>query len=201
MFPDLLRDDVFRLETPRLWLRWPRAADAAAIVRLGGDPQVAEMTASVPHPYRMEDAAKWIFASRAGNAQGSSLSLVLAPKRRPAEAIGAIGLHRWREGAALLGFWLGRPHQGQGLMTEAAEALVGLAFAVGEVDEIHAQARVENTASRRVLEKSGFAYQGRGPIQLPARGGIFMCDRFRRERTERIADTAPEMARPALVAG
>ena len=29
MFPDLTRDDVFRLETRRLWLRWPRAADAA----------------------------------------------------------------------------------------------------------------------------------------------------------------------------
>ena len=33
MFPDLARDDVFRLETARLWLRWPRAADAAAIER------------------------------------------------------------------------------------------------------------------------------------------------------------------------
>ena len=33
MFPDLARDDVFRLETARLWLRWPRAADAAALHR------------------------------------------------------------------------------------------------------------------------------------------------------------------------
>jgi hypothetical protein len=30
MFPDLLRDDVFRLETRRLWLRWPRAAEETA---------------------------------------------------------------------------------------------------------------------------------------------------------------------------
>ena len=33
MFPDLARDDVFRLETSRLWLRWPRMGDAAAIER------------------------------------------------------------------------------------------------------------------------------------------------------------------------
>ena len=37
MFPDLTRDDVFRLETRRLWLRWPRLADAQAIVRLAGE--------------------------------------------------------------------------------------------------------------------------------------------------------------------
>ena len=34
MFPDYFRDDVFRLETQRLWLRWPTAADAATIERL-----------------------------------------------------------------------------------------------------------------------------------------------------------------------
>ena len=28
MFPEITRDDIFRLETERLWLRWPRAADA-----------------------------------------------------------------------------------------------------------------------------------------------------------------------------
>ena len=37
MFPDLTRDDVFRLETRRLWLRWPRHADGQAIARLAGD--------------------------------------------------------------------------------------------------------------------------------------------------------------------
>ena len=31
MFPDYFRDDVFRLETQRLWLRWPTAADAPTI--------------------------------------------------------------------------------------------------------------------------------------------------------------------------
>ena len=48
MFPDLTRDDVFRLETRRLWLRWPRQADAQAIVRLAGEKSVAEMTARLP---------------------------------------------------------------------------------------------------------------------------------------------------------
>ena len=37
MFPDLLRDDVFRLETRRLWLRWPRAGDVSLVARLAGE--------------------------------------------------------------------------------------------------------------------------------------------------------------------
>ena len=70
MFPDLARDDVFRLETPRLWLRWPRAADAPAFVGLAGDDEVADMTARIPHPYRPQDAPEDFVSARAGNAQG-----------------------------------------------------------------------------------------------------------------------------------
>jgi RimJ/RimL family protein N-acetyltransferase len=51
MFPDLARDDVFRLETARLWLRWPRAADAPAIHRYCSRWEVAQFTARIPHPY------------------------------------------------------------------------------------------------------------------------------------------------------
>ena len=51
MFPELTRDDVFRLETRRLWLRWPRMADATAILKLAGEKAVAEMTASDVAPY------------------------------------------------------------------------------------------------------------------------------------------------------
>jgi len=68
MFPDLTRDDVFRLETPRLWLRWPRASDAAAIRRIAGAAEVAQRTASIPHPYPPGAAEAFILAARAANA-------------------------------------------------------------------------------------------------------------------------------------
>jgi hypothetical protein len=41
MFPDLTRDDVFRIETARLWLRWPGTVDASSFVRLASDPNIA----------------------------------------------------------------------------------------------------------------------------------------------------------------
>ena len=204
MFPDLLRDDVFRLETARMWLRWPRMADAPALLRHAGDPAVAHMTASIPHPYTEPDAARWIFSSRAGNAQGSSLVLVMARRGKPTEAIGSVALHQTRPGVALLGYWLGAAFQGKGLATEAVSAIVDLAFRVGDVREIHAQAFADNAQSRRVLAKCGFRNEGRGQIDLPARGGVFTCERFRLEREPcelpafEPATAADAVARPAL---
>jgi RimJ/RimL family protein N-acetyltransferase len=190
MFPDLTRDDVFRLETARLWLRWPRSADAVSLSKLAGERDVAEMTASIPHPYTEQDAARWVFSARAGNALGSSLALVIARRGRPTEAIGSVGLHQTRPGVALLGYWLGQPFQGRGFVTEAVEAMVETTFRLADVGEIHAQARVENEASRRVLEKCGFSSEGRAQIDLPARGGVVMCERFRLTREFWVAGKA-----------
>ena len=83
MFPDLTRDDVFRLETRRLWLRWPRHADVQAIHRLAGERDVAEMTASIPHPYPADAATTFVFESRKGNALGRSLRMAIAPRKKP----------------------------------------------------------------------------------------------------------------------
>ena len=73
MFPDLTRDDVFRLETRRLWLRWPRLADAQAIVRFAGEKAVAEMTARIPHPLTIGDVESFVLRTRRDNAEGSGL--------------------------------------------------------------------------------------------------------------------------------
>ena len=116
MFPDLARDDVFRLETARLWLRWPRAADAAAIHRYCSRWEVARYTARIPHPYPPGTAERFIFAAREGNALGRDLTLVMTPMRGKREAIGAISLEvarrrpadaRLRAGAGGLGQGLG----------------------------------------------------------------------------------------------
>ncbi len=92
MFTDLLRDDVFRLETQRLWLRWPRAADAAEIAHLVGDAEVACATARIPHPYPPGAADAFVIEARRDNTAGRSAVYVLTFKNRPAVPIGAIGL-------------------------------------------------------------------------------------------------------------
>jgi len=190
MFPDLFRDDVFRIETRRLWLRWPTARDAESIQRLAGDPAVAEMTAGIPLPFERAAADDFIVASRAGNAAGSGLILALAERARPGRAIGVISITRGTgEAPAPLGYWLGRPHWGHGLMTEAADALVHAWFDWTPATRLDASTRVTNPASRRVLEKAGFVWTGRGIASFPARGGEREVDRFRLERGRWLART------------
>ena len=48
--------------------------------------------------------------------------------------------------------------------------------------DLEASVRVINPASRRVLEKCGFAHQGSGLVELPARGGLYPAEHFRLDR-------------------
>jgi len=178
MFPDLLRDDVFRLETARLWLRWPRASDAAEIVRLAGDPEVALATARIPHPYPPEAATAYVLQTRRDNAEGRSATFMLAAKRRPGLAIGAVGLLGVGEERLSLGYWLGKPHWRQGLMTEATHAVVDLAFTWTGTREIIAATQAINSASQKVLEKCGFQCVGEALESAPARAGSRLAKRF-----------------------
>lgn len=189
MFPDLTRDDVFTLETARLWLRWPRVADAAAIKRLAGVKQVAEMTAHIPHPYPENFAENFVFNTRKSNALGEHLVMAMTLKGRPDALIGMIGLHaktHHGDGApfadglshAELGYWLGMDFWGDGLVTEAARAMIDTAFSLTPVGALHAGVRVINPASRRVLEKCGFRHEGTVLKQMPARGDAFPRDEF-----------------------
>ncbi len=181
MFPDLTRDDVFRLETGRLWLRWPRAADAQAIVGLAGDKAVAAMTARIPHPYPLEAAEAFVLEARSSNAEGAGLIMAITPRSKPGALIGMVGIGE-RNGRPELGYWLGAPFWGEGLGTEAARALIDAFFAYTRGSELCASTRVINGSSRRVIEKCGFSPVGSGLQAFPARGGVFPVDQFRLDR-------------------
>jgi RimJ/RimL family protein N-acetyltransferase len=181
-FPDLTRDDVFRLETKRLWLRWPRVQDAVAITRLAGDKDVAEMTANVPHPYPNGAAEQFVFHARKDNALGQSMAFVIVSQKRPDLIMGTIGAGLTARGASL-GYWLGKPFWGEGYATEAAHALIDAIFSYTDIKELTASARVINPASRHVIEKSGFQFVGSDMAEAPARNGRVAVDCFRLSRS------------------
>ena len=169
MFPDLFTDDVFALETARLWLRWPRAADAPAVTAFSAFKAVAEMTARVPHPYPEGAAEAHIIEIRRANAAGKFFSVVMTLKDGPRTVIGRTGLGPRDEGGLTLGYMLHPDHWGLGYASEAVEAVVGAAFILCGAQEVHADVRVINAASRRVLEKAGFTFLGRRFHKGPAR--------------------------------
>ncbi|MBN9332886.1 GNAT family N-acetyltransferase, partial [Devosia sp.] len=56
-------------------------------------------------------------------------------------------------------YWLGEPHWGQGIATEAGHAVVDAARAAGAV-ALRSRALLANSGSRNVLKKLGFAEIG-----------------------------------------
>ena len=182
MFPDLTCDDVFQIETQRLWLRWPRSSDAAAITSFASLAEVAQLTAAIPHPYPKGEAERFILKARADNASGAALNLAITRKSGARKVIGLISATPDATSALELGYILAPPVWGKGFATEAIKVLADTLFRVTMATRLTANSRVHNAASRRALEKAGFGFAGTGLDFLPARGGRHACDRFQLDR-------------------
>ena len=160
MFPALTCDDVFRIETARLWLRWPVPSDAAAIAEFAGLPEVARMTATWNIGVSVAEVRRRIDQSRQLNRAGRALRLVITQKDRPATAIGQLGVDVMAGSRLGLGYHLAPEFWNRGLMSEAVSGLVKQSFLLVRVDIIQAQVRLCNPASARVLTKCGFKSAG-----------------------------------------
>ena len=110
-------------------------------------------------------------------------ALVLALTPRPGDAarfIGCAGLNATDRGLDL-GYWIGEPYWKHGYATEAAHALVDLAFRATTISALHASCRVINPASRRVIHKCGFQYAGQGMMNSIVAGQV-PVERYRLDR-------------------
>lgn len=184
MFPDISRDDIFRLETERLWLRWLRAADAAAITAFAALADVAQMTASIPHPYPPGEAERFILHGRASTAGGDALVLAATTKAKGRPLVGMVSAQVEDTGEVELGYTIGPAYAGRGYATEMVRTISDAVFNLTEARVLVASSRTINPASRRVLEKSGFTFVKTELKSLPARGGRHPCEFFRRDRHE-----------------
>jgi len=77
--------------------------------------------------------------------------------------IGGVTLANVRRGivqAGTIGYWIGEPFAGQGLMTRALRVLLPFVFSELSLHRIEAACIPSNIASVRVLEKCGFVHEG-----------------------------------------
>jgi RimJ/RimL family protein N-acetyltransferase len=168
------------LETPRLRLRAPCRSDATRIAALCADFEVARTTARLPHPYALADAEAFL-------ASGDSLDPAREARfvvDHPAEGlVGFLSFFGEPAPGTEIGYWLGRPYWGAGLMTEAVKAALAWAARDWGRTYVRAWRLDENPASDAVLVKAGFLYTGerrqtlvtsRGEA-LPSRGMIWLA--------------------------
>ena len=69
-----------------------------------------------------------------------------------------------------IGYWLGVPYWGAGIMTDAVRLVTHFSFEQLDALRVYATVFTGNVASRRVLEKCGFALDGTLRQQVPKRG-------------------------------
>lgn len=164
------------LVTKSLVMRAPRDSDIAQLVQLADNRHVAQMLARMPHPYGEAEARTFIAMSQVRQ-PGVSYALTLA---ETGTFVGCAGLNVKDRGLEL-GYWIGEPHWKRGYATEAAHALVDLAFRSTAISVLHCSVRVINPASRRVIHKCGFQYAGQGMMNSIVSGQV-PVERYRLDR-------------------
>ena len=142
-------------ETKRLILRPWREEDAQELFTYAKDPLVGP-------------AAGWPVHTSVENSREIIRNVLSAPEtyavclKETGKPIGSIGFHRkdlaQREAELELGYWLGRPFWGQGIIPEASSELIRHAFEDLGIQILWCAHYDGNTKSRRVMEKLGFIY-------------------------------------------
>ena len=148
-----------RIELGEWCIRSLTSGDAEAIVRYANNRHIAiNLRDRFPHPYTRAAADAFLAAAAS---QQPETDFAIASR---SEAIGGIGFHQQLDVhrlSAEIGYWLGEPFWGQGIATRAVQALSEWVFATTPLVRLYAHVFEWNPASARVLEKAGFALEGR----------------------------------------
>lgn len=164
-----------RIETERLTLRPPVHADFRSWAALRQ--ASAEFLTPWEPSWASDHLSRKAFTNRVYWAQRSISSGTAVPlfliRRKDEALLGAITLDNIRRGpaqAGTTGYWIGAVFARQGYMREAIGAVVHHAFHTLDLSRIEAGCLPENTASRSLLEKCGYKYEGVAQSYLQING-------------------------------
>ena len=177
------------LETPRLLLRPWEEGDAGSLYKYAKDPAVGPIAGWPPHT-SVENSREII---RTVLSAPETYAVVL---KQSGEAVGSIGLMSGAAvhsaeiaaGEAEIGYWIGVPFWGRGLIPEAVRRLLRHAFEDLGVQAVWCGYYDGNAQSRRVQEKCGFRYS-HTEYEKPSLLGDVRTEHFSRlSRTDWFAD-------------
>jgi ribosomal-protein-alanine N-acetyltransferase len=151
------------LTTPRLTLRPPVLSDHVSWARVRRASEAFlkpwEPAWAADHLSERAFRERVAWAARAVE-EGRAYPFLLI---RGEAVLGAITLDNIRRGPAqtgATGYWIGAAHARQGYMREALTAVRAFAFGELGLSRLEAACLPENTASRVLLERCGYAYEG-----------------------------------------
>ena len=140
----------------RVTLRRPRISDADALTKYCNNRLISEWITAMPHPYKKKDAVWFINdCEKKWNAKTDYIYVI----EYEGKLAGTVGLHIKKDDKAELGYWIGRPHWGKGLVTEAARLLMREGFKRLDLHKIYAIYLEGNEKSEKVMKKIGMKYE------------------------------------------
>lgn len=135
-------------------LRSWKADDAESLALHANNKKIAcFLRDGFPHPYTFEHAGNWI-EKMLTNKTNIILAIEVDGK-----AVGGIGVHPFEDvyrKTAEIGYWLSEKYWGNGIVTEALNALVNYTFENTEIIRLQAGVYENNEPSKKVLTKCGF---------------------------------------------
>lgn len=139
--------------------RW-RESDLDSLVRYANNRAVwLNLRDRFPHPYTRGDAEGWIALCKSEPEPALQFAIDL-----DGEAIGGVGLENLDDVyrmTANIGYWVAEPFWGRSIATAALIETTAYAFARFRFERIQATVFGWNPRSARVLEKAGYALEGR----------------------------------------
>ncbi|MCB0476375.1 MAG: GNAT family N-acetyltransferase [Flavobacteriaceae bacterium] len=133
--------------------------DLESLVQHANNFEVAKnLTDAFPHPYTEADGKAFI--TMATKADPIHIFAIEVAGR----AVGGIGIHPQSDimkKNAELGYWLGEPYWGKGIITRAIKQMVDFAFKTYDITRVYARPYGTNIGSQKVLEKNGFKLEAR----------------------------------------
>jgi len=156
-----------RLKTRRLTLRLPAMADAERVAVLLNNFAVSGNLSRVPYPYHLSDAKAYLKLRKPDappHETGFAIDL------EGVGFIGQVGYHTDVHGHTVLGYYLGQPFWGRGIMSEAVEVVLGWYFDVTDADVIKSGVFHFNKPSLAIQRKFGFTETGTSKLLCLARG-------------------------------
>ena len=163
----MLDAELLPLASDRARLRPLRLEDASAYAEGTADAAV-RAHAHLPAPHYTPDSVRTMIAEAVepGLARGDLAVLAVADPASDAFA-GSLVLFDVTEDEAEVGFWMHPAHRGRGLARAAVDLAAELASRSG-MRRLRARTSPENTASRELLARAGFAEEGRSVGTAPS---------------------------------
>lgn len=150
---------MMQLKLERCTIRAWRLDDAPSLAKHANNPNVSlALRDFFPHPYTLADAEEYL---NRVVLERPTISFCIEIEN---SAVGGIGLRIGQDvhkHTAEFGYWLGEEFWGHGVMSEAVNAFTDYCFRSFPFHRIQAETFSNNPASARILEKTGFVFEGR----------------------------------------